>query len=117
MRTGRLPLTVLSAGVANPATISMSEATESRTTTPASEDSVWTDTAARECGFRLDSELVRRPCNGLNIEWFGASSRCFLKPDEIFNGDFDLAKRWILSGGSVFVFGRCSARCPKFSKG
>ena len=37
-----------------------------------------------------------------------------MKPDGIFKGDFGLARRWLLSGGDITVFGHCQTNhCPK----
>ena len=74
---------------------------------------VWSEGAALACGFRLEYQTPRRPCNGLNVEWFGGASRCFLKPDAVFKGSDDLARRWLLSGGNIAVFAPCNSNCPR----
>lgn len=64
---------------------------------------------ARPCGDLLEIRTERRPVNGLNVEWFSsAPHRCSRKSEGI-----QYPGRWILSGGSVAVFGACDHKCPR----
>lgn len=63
------------------------------------------------CPHLLQPELPRRPANALNIEVGQPSPRCNLKrPDHWPEGASAL--RWLGSGGSPLVFGRCDRACP-----
>jgi len=64
----------------------------------------------RECPNRIEPELPRRPVNGLNVEVGPPAPRCRRKLPKHWKGV--TAARWLLSGGSPLVFGRCSSSCP-----
>ena len=64
----------------------------------------------RTCPERIEPEALRRPANALNIEIGTPTARCRLKPPESWNGADPRAFRWIHSGGSPLVLGKCA--CP-----
>jgi hypothetical protein len=74
------------------------------------------DDERRECPFLIQPGIVPRPANALCIE-AGAwpSARCTLKLPEHWKGPGASALRWLGSGGSALVFGRCTANCPRES--
>lgn len=73
---------------------------------------VYFDDVAERCASRVQAETHHRPCNGVNVEYYGGSYRCLnQKPDHW--PESATAIRWIKSGGSVLVFGECClAGCP-----
>lgn len=66
-----------------------------------------------DCPYRTGADLPRRPANALNIEVGAPLPRCVLKTPEHWGDSAPSARRWLLSGGSPFVFGPCSTDCPK----
>lgn len=67
------------------------------------------------CPHRIGLEVIRRPANALNIEMggFGGCDRCKLKPPEEWGPNAPSVMRWLLSGGSPMVLGRCTPNnCP-----
>lgn len=72
------------------------------------------DGASREhCRFRIAPGIIPRRANALCVE-VGAwpSTRCTLKLPSHWTGAGASALRWLGSGGSPLVLGRCTANCP-----
>lgn len=68
---------------------------------------------APTCPDRIDAPL-RRGVNALNMEPMDAASRCKQRLPGHWTGTGASALRWLGSGGSVLVFGRCHCRaCPR----
>ncbi len=59
-----------------------------------------------DCQNRIQVEIERRPGNVLAVEMAGGNPRCRLLVPPNWKGDATAA-RWLLSGGSPLVFGRC----------
>lgn len=67
------------------------------------------------CPHRLKPDALPLQRNALRVEIFTPESRCILKmPEHWPEGAKKLGGlRWIMSGGSAFVFGVCTPnRCP-----
>jgi hypothetical protein len=65
------------------------------------------------CVHRIVLGIERRPANALCIEIMTPLPRCTLKLPDHWTGSGASALRWIGSGGSYLVFGRCSQNCPR----
>lgn len=68
------------------------------------------------CSSRVGVEQERRPANALNIEYMTPSPRCMNKLPDHWFGAGRSAVRWLGSGGSPLVFGKCGGHCPRFSE-
>jgi hypothetical protein len=68
---------------------------------------------SESCPHLIELETPRRPGNALNVEVGTPAPRCLLRiPAHWREGASAL--RWIGSGGSPLVFGRCRpGRCPR----
>ena len=68
----------------------------------------------KECPFRLDLGVERRPGNALNVEVGADAPRCLMKAPKNWGKDAPSPNRWLASGGSPLVFGKAGsrARCP-----
>jgi hypothetical protein len=65
------------------------------------------------CRYRVELEVLRRRCNGLNVEIGIPIPRCRLKPPEEWPNGAVMVGRWLLSGGSPLVLGHCTpGNCP-----
>lgn len=74
-------------------------------------DAMWDEVRPR-CLYRLQSAVVRRPANALNLETIKPSDRCRLQPPPYWPTETS-ALRWLGSGGSVLVFEPCERKtCP-----
>jgi hypothetical protein len=71
---------------------------------------------APSCGSRLQSPLLARRGNALNIEIGASAARCLNKRPREWAGRGASALRWIASGGSPFVFGQCNAQCGQITR-
>jgi hypothetical protein len=60
------------------------------------------------CGSRLAPAFLHRKSNALNIEPMQPADRCLNRKPAHWPSDGDHAVRWIASGGSPLVFGRCN---------
>lgn len=65
------------------------------------------------CAHRIELPLPRRPANALCVEIMGPLPRCTLKLPSHWTGSGASALRWLASGGSPLVLGRCSVHCPR----
>lgn len=66
------------------------------------------------CPERIEPEALRRRANALNVEIGPPAARCRLMPPEDWNGVDPRATRWIWSGGSPLVLGKCCCQdCPR----
>lgn len=62
------------------------------------------------CPNRIAPDVERRPGNALNVEIGAPIPRCKLRAPERHKG---MEARWLLSGGSPFIFGACNrSACP-----
>lgn len=67
------------------------------------------------CGASVTPIFQRRPTNALNVEPIQPWARCLdKKPLTWPKGASSL--RWIASGGEAWIFGPCSANCPRAKK-
>lgn len=67
---------------------------------------------AEGCPNRVKLEVERRPGNALNVEVGTPAPRCKLQTPEHW-GKAPSVARWLASGGSALVLGRCAAgACP-----
>lgn len=66
------------------------------------------------CSSRVGVEQERRPANALNIEYMTPALRCVMKLPEHWSSKAPSALRWLASGGSPLVFGRCGGSCPRY---
>lgn len=67
---------------------------------------------AESCPHRIELETPRRPVNALNVEVGTPAPRCAKRIPEHWSKETS-AIRWLWSGGSPLVFGRCgSSSCP-----
>jgi hypothetical protein len=71
------------------------------------------DVSRREtCGASVTPAFQHRPGNALNVEPIQPWARCLdKKPAHWPEGSSAL--RWMASGGEAWVFGPCSANCPR----
>ncbi len=70
------------------------------------------DSISAQCSHRLSAPLERRPVNGLNVEPIQPQDRCIELPPSHWPNT-GMALRWLASGGSALVFGRCRpTACP-----
>jgi len=67
--------------------------------------------SALTCPSRIEVEAERRAANALNIEIGTPMPRCLNKKPNHWPANSS-GLRWMASGGSAFVFGPCSAKCP-----
>ncbi len=58
-------------------------------------------------------DIERRPANALCVEIMTPVPRCTRKLPPHWKGSGASALRWLGSGGSPLVFGRCSPICPR----
>lgn len=65
---------------------------------------------ARHCPYRIESPVIRRRGNALNIEIGTALERCKLQPPRQWPVGTSVA-RWLLSGGDSLVLGHCKRAC------
>ena len=65
---------------------------------------------SKNCPHRIVLGIEPRPVNGLNVEIGSFSDRCFLKTPAHWPKNAT-GLRWIGSGGSAIVFGRCTMKC------
>lgn len=66
------------------------------------------------CGQLVSADFLRRPANALNVEVMQPMPRCRRKMPEHWSGTGTSSLRWLASGGSPLVFGRCTpANCPQ----
>lgn len=67
------------------------------------------------CGASVTPAFQHRPGNTLNVEPIQPWTRCLDKKPESWP-EGSSALRWMASGGEAWVFGPCSARCPRESR-
>jgi hypothetical protein len=68
----------------------------------------WWNELSSSCEYRIEPELERRPCNGLNVEIGQPMPRCSRRSPDRYG------LRWVLSGGSPLAYGLCvQGRCPR----
>lgn len=65
------------------------------------------------CVYKIALGIPRRPANALCVEIMEPLPRCTLKLPSHWTGTGASALRWLGSGGSPLVLGRCSANCPR----
>lgn len=68
---------------------------------------------AGACRSRVELELPKRPCNGLNVEIGKPMDRCLSRKPGHWPSSMT-ARRWLLSGGDAYAFGSCRrSGCPE----
>lgn len=65
------------------------------------------------CACRIEIAMPRRPANALCIEIMEPMPHCTSKIPAHWTGRGASALRWLASGGSPLVLGRCSPNCPR----
>lgn len=72
----------------------------------------------RTCPERIEPPALRRPANALNVETGAPAARCRLKTPESWGDADPRAVRWLWSGGSPLVLGKCACPgCPRLTTG